>query len=147
MYLPSAHNVHGPPSGPDEPAPHFVLQSPRLMAPGLVVLPLGQDRQLALPAVCAYFPDGQMKHGALPLEPAYPAMQEQAVDAELPAGEEESVGHAKHVLADVAPVAAENFPAPQSLQASFPDTGLNLPGTQLVHVSPFGPEEPALQAH
>ena len=46
--------------------------------------------------------------------PVAPALQEQAVEAALAAGESEYVGHAEHALTDVAPMVGEKVPTPQS---------------------------------
>ena len=46
--------------------------------------------------------------------PVAPALQEQAVEAVLAAGESECVGQAEHVLTDVAPMVGEKVPTPQS---------------------------------
>ena len=46
--------------------------------------------------------------------PVAPALQEQAVEAVLAAGEFECVGHAEHVLTDVAPIVGEKVPDSQS---------------------------------
>lgn len=71
--------------------------------------------------------------------PYVPALQVQAVSAELAIGELELVGHAPQVAAAVAPVAAEYVPAAQSVHVALPVTVLYLPARQAVHVSPFTP--------
>ena len=46
--------------------------------------------------------------------PVAPALQAQSVEVALAAGECECVGHAEHVLTDVAPMVGEKVPTPQS---------------------------------
>jgi hypothetical protein len=77
LYFPAAHAVHGPPSGPVDPA----LQV--------------QSVEAALPAGELEF-DGQALHVA-PFAPLYPALQVQLVPAALPVGELEFDGQALHV--------------------------------------------------
>ena len=113
LYFPLAHSSHGPPSGPNEPALHCNAHSLCAVAPGGVVFPLGHDWQLALPVPCLYCPDWHNEHGP-PLLPVAPALQEHLVEAVLAAGEFECVGHAEHVLTDVAPMVGEKVPTPQS---------------------------------
>ena len=63
--------------------------------------------------VALYLPAMHCEQGP-PLLPVVPALQEQEVEAVLAAGESECIGHAKHVLTDVAPIAGEYVPAPHS---------------------------------
>ncbi|MGB1607291.1 MAG: hypothetical protein ACPIOQ_81950, partial [Promethearchaeia archaeon] len=97
------------------------------------------------------------------MAPVAPALQTQAVEAALAAGEVERVGHAWQVAGDVAPMVGENFPAAQlvhappnvanlpvaqlvqSLSASDP-AGEDLPAAQLVHTPPAAANLPAAQA-
>ena len=84
---------------------------------------------------------------ALP-SPVKPALQIQSEAASLPAGACAFGVHGKHALSAVAPLAVENLPAPQSVQAAFPGPALYLPATQPAHVPPLGPlKKPALQMH
>ena len=82
-----------------------------------------------------------------PLDPDAPALQTQAVKAELPAGESEYAGQVEHVASDVAPIAAEYFPDPQSRHEAAPEPALYLPATHCVQVSPSDPVEPASHVH
>ena len=66
---------------------------------------------------------------------------------ELPDGDDDDAGQVEQALSDVAPVAVPYLPAPQSLQASAPATGLNLPAWQLTHCPPSGPDAPGLHLH
>jgi hypothetical protein len=68
----------------------------------------------------------------------------QAVEAELPTGEMELVGHAEQVVSEVAPIACEYLDASQPKHVSAPATALYFPATHVAHVPPSGPEEPAL---
>ena len=84
---------------------------------------------------------------ALP-SPVKPALQIQSEAASLPAGACAFGVHGKHALSAVAPLAVENLPAPQSVQAAFPGPALYLPATQPAHVAPLVPmKKPALQMH
>ncbi len=75
-------------------------------------------------------------------------MHAQLETAVLPAGELALAGHARQAAAAVAAVVVKYFPAAQSLHRSLPVTILYLPATHAVHhVSPLGPEYPALQEH
>ena len=80
-----------------------------------------------------------------PLDPDEPALQVQTVKAELPAGESEYVGQVEHVASDVAPIAAEYLPNPQSRHGAAPMPALYFPATHFVQVPPSDPVHPALQ--
>ena len=67
----------------------------------------------ALPVAALNLPATQREQGP-PLLPVAPALQAQAVEAALAAGESECVGHAEHVLTDVAPIVGEKVPDSQS---------------------------------
>jgi hypothetical protein len=74
-----------------------------------------------------------------PLGPVNPALQVHAATAELEIGELELVGHARHVAAAVAPVAAEYFAAAQSVHRAVPVMILYFPAAHAVHGPPIGP--------
>jgi hypothetical protein len=74
-----------------------------------------------------------------------PALHVQLLAAELAFGELELAGHARHVVAFVAPVVVEYVPAAQSVHAALPIAVLYFPGTQAAHGPPSGPVNPALQ--
>ena len=76
-------------------------------------VPAAQSLHAALPVATLYLPATHWEHGP-PLLPVAPALQEQLVEAVLAAGEFECVGHAEHVLTDVAPMVGEKVPTPQS---------------------------------
>ncbi len=74
-----------------------------------------------------------------------PALQVQAVRAELGLGELELSGHVRQVAASVAPVLAEYVPARQFVHVALPVLVLYFPATQIAHEPPSGPVNPALQ--
>ena len=67
----------------------------------------------ALPVAALNLPATQREQGP-PLLPVAPALQAQAVEAALAAAESECVGHAEHVLTDVAPIVGEKVPDSQA---------------------------------
>jgi hypothetical protein len=75
-----------------------------------------------------------------------PALQTQAATAGLASAELELAGHARHVVAIVAPTDIEYVPAKQSVHAALPLIVLYFPATQEVHRPPSGPVKPMLQA-
>ena len=77
----------------------------------------------------------------------YPALHVQAALLELDAAELEFIGHPIQAPAAVAPVVSRYVPAEQSEHTAEPLTVLYLPATQAVHVPPFAPVYPILQAH
>jgi hypothetical protein len=77
--------------------------------------------------------------------PYVPALHVQLLADELALGELELAGHARHVVAFVAPVAVEYVPAAQSVHAALPIAVLYFPDTQAAHGPPSGPVNPALQ--
>jgi len=87
LNVPSEHKSHGPPSGPKEPAGHLIVHLP---APQLAQVP--------------------------PLVPEKPALHLQSDKSSLAAEASELAGHFKHIEDDFALTAAENLPAPHSLQ-------------------------------
>ena len=87
LNVPSEHKSHGPPSGPKEPAGHLIVHLP---APQLAQVP--------------------------PLVPEKPALHLQSDKSSLAAEASELAGHFKHMEDDFALTAAENLPAPHSLQ-------------------------------
>ncbi len=54
-------------------------------------------------------------------------------------------GQLWQALAAVAPVAAENVPAPQSVHAAEPAAALYFPAVHAAHSPPLGPVNPRLQ--
>ena len=75
---------------------------------------------------------GHNVHGPA-LLPVAPALQAQAVETALAAGESECIGHAWQVADDVAPMLAEYVPFPQ-LEQSAAAAAENLPASQSSHV-------------
>ena len=84
---------------------------------------------------------------APPLLPLLPALHRQAQMLLLAAGEDESVGQAKHDDSVVALSVLEYFPEPQLSHALALALALYFPVTQAVHVPPFGPEVPGSHKH
>ena len=74
-----------------------------------------------------------------------PALHVLLLADELAFGELELAGHARHVVAFVAPVAVEYVPVKQSVHAALPALVLYFPATQAAHGPPSGPVDPALQ--
>ena len=68
--------------------------------------PASQSVHTALPVVVLYFPATQAVHGP-PSGPVYPGLQVQALIVELGLGELELEGHARQVVATVAPTVVE----------------------------------------
>lgn len=92
------------------------------------------------------FPAGQevLTHGP-PAGPVIPALQVQAVTAELAIGELEFIGQVSQVIDVTAAVTAEYFPAAQLLHAALPLAILYVPAAHAEQVPPSGPVYPALQ--
>ena len=90
-------------------------------------MPAPQSLHAAFPVPGLNLPATHCEHGP-PLAPVAPALQTQAVEAALAAGEVERVGHAWQVAGDVAPMVGENFPAAQLVHA--PPNLANLPAAQ-----------------
>ena len=107
-------------------------------------MPEGHVVHAALPLTILYVPATQPVQEP-PFGPVNPALQTQAVMTVLVIGEVVSAGHARQVVATVAPTVAEYFPAPQSVQTTLPTALLYLPATQTVHGPPSGPVYPGLQ--
>jgi hypothetical protein len=157
LYLPASHAVHGPPSGPVDPALQMQLVKAALPAGELEFD--GQSLHVELaeaPKSVEYVPVPQYVHAADPVNALYcpashgvqvppagpknPASQVQLVKELLPKGELEYTGQSLHVELAEAPTAVEYVPAPQSVQAADPVDALYLPATHAVHVPPSGPE-------
>ena len=109
-------------------------------------MPSPQSLQASAPATGLNLPAWQLTHGP-PSEPDVPGLHAHWVIDELPDGDDVDAGQVEQALSDVAPAAVPYLPAPQSLQASAPATGLNLPAWQLTHGPPPGPDVPGLHAH
>ena len=107
-------------------------------------VPAKQSVHAALPLIVLYFPATQEVHRP-PSGPVKPALQTQALTAELAVGELEFAGHARHVEASVAPTDMEYVPAKQSVHAAVPVMILYLPETHTAHGPPSGPVKPMLQ--
>ena len=108
-------------------------------------VPAPQSVHPALPAIILYFPATQAAHGP-PSAPVKPTLHVQLPAAELAFGELEFAGHARHVVATVAPVLAEYVPAAQSTHAALPALVLYFPATHATQGPPSGPVNPGLQA-
>ena len=108
-------------------------------------LPAPQSRHAAEPVPILYFPAPHAVH-APPSGPEKPATHTQSVAASLPVVDCELAGQLRQVPIAVAPVAAEYWPAPQSVHAAEPVDVLYFPATQPKHVPPSGPVEPAAHA-
>lgn len=136
------------------------------LEPAAEYVPAPQFVHVAVPGVPLNFPATQSVH-APPFGPDEPALQVQAISAELEAGEYELPGHATHTLATVAPavteyvpavqfvhtvatvapVTAEYVPAPQFVHVADPVVSLNFPAAHTLHVPPLGPLWPTLHVH
>jgi len=162
LYVPAAHGEHTPPSGPVDPAlqvqsataslelgelelPGHVRQAAAAVAADVAeYVPTPQDVHPALPLAILYVPAAHGEHTP-PSGPVNPALQVQAVIAELKLGELKLPGHVWQVAAAVAPVEAEYVPAPHGVQAALPLSILYVPAAHGEHTSPSGPVNPALQ--
>ena len=91
-------------------------------------VPAPQSLHAASPVAALNLPATQREQGP-PLLPVAPALQAQAVEAALAAGESECVGQAEQVPDDAEPMLGEKVPAPQSLHVALPAAALNLPAT------------------
>lgn len=89
-------------------------------------------KMLVAPVVSEYLPVTQLVHVDMAVEPI--------VTEYLP------VSQLVHAIELLAPAVPEYFPASQLVQSAGPDEYLYFPGTQDVHVSPFVPVYPGLQA-
>jgi hypothetical protein len=98
----------------------------------------------ALPVTILYVPTPHGKH-VPPSGPVDPALQVQAVRAELKLGELELPGHTRQVDTAVAPAVVEYVPTPQLEQAALPPPSLYVPDPHGEHTPPFRPVYPALQ--
>jgi hypothetical protein len=118
-------------------------------------VPPKQSVHAVLPLIVLYFPATQAVHGPPfgPVNPALQAVDTQAVTDELPLGEVEPAGHARHALAPAAgayapttqfvqtvallpPVTPEYVPAEHAKQPGAPTTAEYVPGGQFVHPPP-----------
>jgi hypothetical protein len=138
FHVPVGHGEHGPPSGPVWPALHVQMldalqplhdapelvahatQVPASVAPVVVeYVPAAQSVHTILPVAILYLPATHVVH-VPPFGPVKPALQVQAVSAELEIGELELVGHATHVATPVAATAVEYVFPPQVLHVALP---------------------------
>ncbi len=171
LYFPATHAVHVPPFGPVKPMLHVqaaraeleigelelvghARQAVATVAPVVVkYVPAAQSVHAAEPVAILYLPTAQAVHVPL-LGPVNPTLQVQLASALQPLHEAPALaGHARQVVATVAPVVVEYVPAPQSVHAAEPVALLYFPGTHRGHVSrmlvyaPFCKVAPALQVH
>ncbi len=81
-----------------------------------------------------------------PSGPVYPTLQVQLASVLQPLHEApELAGHARQVVATMAPAVVENVAAAQVVHATSPVVVLYVPAAQAVHTPPFGPVYPTLQ--
>ena len=107
-----------------------------MVAPTVVeYVPAAQSVHAALPVPILYFPAAQGAHTP-PSGPVNPTLQVQEARAGLAIGELELVGHARQVVATVAPTVVEYVPAPQSVHTSLPVAILYFPATHAAHGLP-----------
>jgi len=130
LYVPAIHAAHAAPSGPVYPL--LQMQSDTAPLPTRASALAGQEMQASDPGTDLYLPAVHCEQGP-PSGPDEPALQMQSDTASLPAGASEFAVHAEHVLSAVAPLAAEYFPAPQSVHASLPLPALYLPAAHASH--------------
>ncbi len=114
--------------------------------PPVEYVPAPQLMQATLPLALLYVPAAQGEQPP-PFGPVYPALQVQAVTAELVLGEYVFTGHTKQLDATVAPTIPEYFPAKQPVHDPLPLKSLYVPTAQGEQPPPFGPVYPALQVH
>ena len=86
LYLPVSHALHGPPSGPHQPA--LQVQAAKAVLCGGELEPAGQLLQLVDPSELLYLPEPHATH-VPPFCPEKPALQAQYVIATLALGETE----------------------------------------------------------
>ena len=154
LYLPAAHAVQVPPSGPVKPTLHvqaaraelasgeleLVGQAPHVVAtvaPAVVeYVPAEHSVQTALPVAVLYLPATQAVH-VPPSGPVYPALQaglKQAVLDVLAWGEVKPAGHARQFDNTDDPTTVEYVPAGQFRHASpLVLVILYFPAVQAVH--------------
>jgi hypothetical protein len=141
LYFPATHRLHGPPSGPVDPALQVQLAKVPLPASelefdGQVVhvvlvvapdaveyLPAPQSKHTVDPANALYLPATHAVQ-VPPFEPEYPTLQVQLVSKVDPAGEFEFVG--------------------QFEQSAAPVAGLYVPALHRVQMDPSEPVQPVL---
>jgi len=135
LYLPMAHALQSPPSGPLYPALH--LQSVVAVLSRGELEFSGQALQTAFPVAALYVPVAHCEH-VFPLGPVEPELQIQSISSSLAtAGVLEFAGQFSHV-SDVAPTAVEYLPYSQLLHAESAGAILYFPAIQLVQVPPSG---------
>lgn len=91
LYVPAAHNVHGPPKAPVAPAVH--------QHSGLPVEDTeftGHDEHPPTPVPLLYDPDGHAEHQTPSAAPLYPAEHLQSIMESLPGSEVVPPGHELH---------------------------------------------------
>ncbi len=137
LYLPATHDVHRPPSAPDQPALHLHAAKAVLCSGELE--PAGQLLQSAAAGRLLYFPATHAVHVS-PSAPDQPALQVQFAIVMLAIGESEFVGQTKHATSPVAATAVEYFPCSHGLHADDPVDVVYFPGAHVAHVPPAGPE-------
>ena len=97
-----------------------------------------------LPITALYVPAAHASQSpALAFEK--PALQTQSKAASLPAGANEFVVHAEHVLSSIAPRASEYLPSVHREHGAEPFTSLYVPAVHAAHCIPSGPVYPLLQ--
>ena len=139
LYFPATHFVHGPPSGPEDPALQ-VQADVDTLAMGESEF-IGHASHLPLSRYC---PASQsLEHGP-PLGPLKPLLHTQLFATLLPGGDIEFAEQLKQTPASFAPVEAEYFPLMQSVHGDAPMTALYFPTEHSTHGPPFGPVEPLL---
>ena len=152
--LPTAHAWHvaddeAPKAGENVPAPQL-LQACTLCAAAVTEnLPAAHAWHVAddgAPIVGENLPATQLVHTP-PAAANLPAAQlVQLVSTSDPAPEDLPAAQSLHTAEDDAPIAGENFPAPQSLHAPLPTDCLKVPAPHAWHAPPLDPKKPCLHA-
>jgi len=163
LNAPGKHDVHGPPSGPEEPAGHCTEHSIDAVLPGVEVFPRRQSSHVSMllaPFAAEYVPDGQsvqelaaspylpaghlsQLHGPHSHEIAYPCRHTQSSLETLAKGEAEFAGHPVHASEVVDRASGLKVLAPHASHALLLMVFLYVPAVHSVHVPTLDPENPA----
>lgn len=122
--------------------PKYAAQGVQTLLPNSENVFVGHMEHVVLPKDGLKVPGGQGSHD-VPFG-WEPAVQEHDED---PAVDSKPLGHDKHTLLDVAPIAGEYVFASHSEQDEFPNAVLNVPGIHAIHKDPFGWKPAAQEEH
>ena len=136
--------MQGPPSGPNDPAPHCSAHACTDVLPGGDVEPVPHEVHAPSPTSLLYVPDPQVVQ-TLPSGRVKPALHVQLDTVPLPAGDVEPSGQSTQASLDVAASDVEYVPARHATHDTDPAEDLYLPFVHDWQVSPSAPVNPALQ--